>query len=164
MATSFTSGSMSDIVVIRKEAKVNSSLATTYKVVSDFQSYPEFVSMCRSVTPIESKECLDKDSAPYSQHLVKMDFSFGKLSYSMTTRNKHYDNRVIQVELVKGPVESLTGSWTFTALEANKTLVEAQMDFIVKNLFLRKMFHLFIEELTSHLVKSFTERAESLNG
>ena len=75
-----------------------------FTLVTDVVRYPEFLPWCRS------GEVLERTSEGM---VASIGMSFGGIKKAFTTRNKHVEDRRIELELVDGPFSHMDGIWAF---------------------------------------------------
>ena len=72
--------------------------------------------------------------------------------HAFSTINQLSPNESISMTLLKGPFKSLTGKWSFTALDDKSTLVSLNLHFEFNN----KVLALALSPIFNHLINSLT--------
>ncbi len=143
------------MVEVNRSALVPYAASDMYRLVDDIEAYPEFLPWCASAIVHER-----------SDHRVEASLELARagLRRSFTTINTLVPYERIQLELVKGPFRSLSGSWYFDDLgpEGSKIRLELRFEFAEK-LFGLIFGHMF-EEACNTLVDSFCARAIQIYG
>ncbi|MBK8974174.1 MAG: type II toxin-antitoxin system RatA family toxin [Hahellaceae bacterium] len=91
-----------------------------FDLVLDVVRYPEFLPWCSAGQVLE----LDEHS-----QLAKLTISKATVSQSFTTRNQLIRPGEIRLSLVEGPFRSLSGSWSFKALNDSACKVMLDLNF-----------------------------------
>ncbi len=98
------------MIQIRRHALVRYSPAQMFDLVNDVEAYPTRFTWCANAEIVEQ----EGDSAL----VARLDLRFAGLTQSFTTRNTTEAPHRLHMHLVKGPLRSLEGEFTFTALGA----------------------------------------------
>ncbi len=110
-----------DVVIeIRRSALVRHSPEQMFDLVDGVEAYPKHFAWCSSSSVIEREG---------SVLVARLDLRFAGLRHHFTTRNTADRPHRIDVRLVDGPLRSLDGVWTFTALGGDGCKVALALDF-----------------------------------
>ena len=141
--------------VISKTEDVPFSADQMYELVNDVESYPEFLSWCRS-SKIHER----------SPHHMKASITLvkGRIKQSFTTENTMQPGRRIDVSLVEGPFKQLTGFWEFEPEGVDSCRVSVMMQFEFRNRLLKLALEAVFNQITGTLIENFTERARQVFG
>ncbi len=138
---------------ISRSALVMYSCEQMYNLVSDIQSYPEFIPNCADAKRIEVSDNIVEGSLLIS--------SVG-ISKWFTTKNELSPNQQITMQLVNGPFKHLTGVWTFKALDQSACKVELNLDFEFSSKMIELAFGGIFNSLVTNMVSAFTQRAKQI--
>lgn len=140
---------------VNRSALVLHTAEQMFDLVNDVDRYPEFLPWCASTEKISETD----EELVATLHLAK-----GGLKYSFTTRNQLHRPDRMEIGLVKGPFQALTGVWTFTRLSDEACKVELNMSFEfsgkLTGLAMSKVFN----SVATTLVDAFVNRADKIYG
>lgn len=140
---------------VSKKADVTYSAKQMYALVSDIETYPEFLPWCTKTNILQQKgESLT----------ASVSVSMGKIKQSFTTRNVMKVNDSIYMKLVEGPFKELTGHWHFRDNDDGKCSVSLDMQFEFKNKIVKHAFGAAFKKITDSMVDAFIERARVVYG
>lgn len=92
---------------VQRTALLPFPAADVFAIVNDVSRYPEFLPWCSAATVIE-------ESA--EEVVAALSLSASGITETFTTRNRLTPCEKIDMELVSGPFQELTGGWTFVRL------------------------------------------------
>ena len=138
---------------IERSAVVPAPRETTFALVADVASYPEFVPLCHAA-----------EVRPVGDGLVEASLRMvrGPIRFWLTTRNREVAPSRIEIRLVKGPFGRLNGSWSFEEAASGGTVVSLRLEFEGASRLLGRLAAPFLNELADSMVMAFTRRAERL--
>lgn len=140
---------------VSRSALLPYSAHKMYDVVADIRSYPGFLPWCDDMEIIsESTE----------EVIAKLLISYGKLSFSMITKNQVIRDQSIVMSLVDGPFSSLSGEWNIQSLGEDACKVSLDMDFMFDNPITHKLFGRVFQNVISAQLEAFQKRAQQLHG
>jgi ribosome-associated toxin RatA of RatAB toxin-antitoxin module len=139
--------------VINRSALMPYSALDLYSIVNDVKSYPKFLPWCRETRVLYE----DKNSMEASVHINK-----GPLKQWFTTKNILIEGCQIDMLLVDGPFQRLTGSWYFTGLEASASRIELHLDFEFNSVVASRLVTPVFSQIANTMVGSFCKRAEEI--
>lgn len=146
--------------IVQRTAIVPYTCAEMFALVNDFASYPVFMPWCSLGELHEEKG----DVVVASLGIKK-----GLVSDTFTTRNKNFPPRTITMELVEGPFEFMTGTWTFDPLgkapigEEKGSKINLNMHFSFK-IGIVNILAKTLENDMGKMVDAFVKRAEKVYG
>ncbi|PSJ45894.1 SRPBCC family protein [Zobellella taiwanensis] len=140
---------------ITRSALVMFSAQQMYELVNNVDAYPQFLPGC-----VASRVLTRTDDSI----TAALDVAKAGIRKTFTTRNRLEQNQKIHMELVDGPFKSLTGGWTFTALDDDACKVELKLHFEFKSRLVELAFGGIFKELTNAMVHAFSERAREVYG
>jgi len=139
--------------VVSKSALVPFSAAQMYKLVDDFESYPQFLPWCRSsrvISRLENEIC------------GELEVSRAGIRQTFSTRNKLVENERVDIELIEGPFRKLQGGWKFTALREDACKIELVLDFEFSGRLINSAFGKVFSQIANTMVDAFCKRAEEV--
>jgi ribosome-associated toxin RatA of RatAB toxin-antitoxin module len=140
---------------INKSALVPFSSQVMYQLVNDVAAYPEFVRGCEKAEVLAHSEELMK---------ARLHIAHAGFKQSFTTENRLIPNREIQMNLLDGPFEYLTGVWRFRELAEDACKVEFELDFKFNNRLLGMAFGKVFQSIVESMMQAFIERAKQVYG
>jgi len=138
---------------IERSAVVPTSRETTFALVADVASYPEFVPLCRAA-----------EVRPLGEGMVEASLRMarGPIRFWLTTRNREVAPSRIEMRLVKGPFGRLNGRWSFEEAADGGTRVSLNIEFEGASRLLGRLATPFLDELADSMVMAFTRRSKRL--
>jgi coenzyme Q-binding protein COQ10 len=143
------------VSAIRRSAIVPYSDHEMYILVADIASYPKFLPWCGDARVLERQEDFVEAAITIAYRGVNKTF---------TTRNLLQKDKMMEICLVEGPFRSLHGYWRFSALEAQASKIELDLEFEVANRLLSVVMTPVFSTIASQLVDAFHARAVELYG
>lgn len=138
---------------IRRSALVPFPAALMYALVDDVRAYPARFRWCAAA------EVLSEAGA--EQH-ARLTLRIAGLRTAFATRNLRIPDQRIHLELVEGPVRSLTGEWRFEPLSEFGSKVSLSVDFEFATGLVGAALSMGFERLVDRLVDDFVQCAHSL--
>ncbi len=126
-----------------------------YALVMDVESYPEFLSWCGHGRILSEEE----DSI-----IAELTLQYQGIHISFVTRNRFQRNRLVEMELVRGPFRFLEGIWSFESLPEDGTRVHLSLGFEFANRVFSFMLRPIFHQAVDTLVSDFCRRAYELHG
>ena len=136
---------------IERSAVVPASRETTFALVADVASYPEFVPLCHAAEVRRIGEGLVEASLRMAR---------GPIRFWLTTRNREVAPSRIEMRLVKGPFGRLNGRWSFEEVAGGGTRVSLNVEFEGASRLLGRLAAPFLDEVAESMVMAFTRRVE----
>lgn len=142
---------------VKRSALLPYPALALFEIVNDVRSYPEFLPWCQQAEVVD--ESADGLTATLS-------LSGRGVSESFTTRNTWVVGERINLELVSGPFQSLSGCWQFTPLADQGCRVDLHLTFQFSGVarMLGGPFNRVFTRASDQLVTAFCARASALLG
>lgn len=144
------------MIQIRRHALVLYSPAQMFDLVNDVEAYPTRFTWCANA------EIIERESE--SVLVARLDLRFAGLTQSFTTRNATDAPRRLHMHLVDGPLRSLEGEFTFTALGEEGCKIALVLDFEYAGLLAGPALRLGFQGLANRLVDDFCRAAAKIYG
>ncbi|MCU7927305.1 MAG: type II toxin-antitoxin system RatA family toxin [Candidatus Thiodiazotropha sp. (ex Dulcina madagascariensis)] len=141
--------------VIKKSALVHHSAEEMYRLVCDFESYPEFLPWCsdsRLIYRTKQELCGELE---VSRIGIRQRFS---------TCNRLVENEKMDIQLRDGPFRKLQGGWRFLALQPDACKVELVLEFDFAGKLIDAAFGRAFSQIANTLVDAFCKRADEIYG
>ncbi len=137
---------------VRRSARLACSPDQVFAVVADVAAYPEFVPWCEEAAADTANQ----------QQTATLGIRQGAFHGVFRTLNCLRASEEITMELLEGPLQHLSGRWSFQAQPDGSCIVSLDVRFgfgsIAKDLLFGKIFEMICAELLDAVVK----RAETL--
>lgn len=126
-----------------------------FELVSDIESYPQFLPWCVGARIIEREE-----------NGVTADLVIGFKMFRERFRSKVDFERPdqIHVDYIRGPLKYLHNDWKFSANEQGGTTIDFSVDFEFKNKIFEKVAGALFSEAVHRMVGAFEKRAHETYG
>jgi ribosome-associated toxin RatA of RatAB toxin-antitoxin module len=126
-----------------------------FALIEDLERYPEFLPWCsdavvhfRDMTTVEAT----------------LELQRGPATRRFRTRNRFEAGKFMDIELVGGPFEHLSGGWKFMQLADLGSKVSLEMQFQFSSRIVDRVFGPYFEDTCNSLVDAFTTRAAQIYG
>ncbi len=126
-----------------------------YVLVNDIESYPIFLPWCTEAKILSQQE---------DNLTAKLSLALGKIKQSFTTENTMQDGSRIDMKLIEGPFNHLTGYWRFIQEDDQSCHVHLHMHFEFKNKIIKHTLGKVFYKVMDSLVESFVQRAQQIYG
>lgn len=143
------------MTVINRSALLPYSPGQLFELVSDVESYPQFMDGCVGVRILRREANLVD---------ARLDLARAGISQSFSTRNRMLAAREIRLELIEGPFETFGGRWGFLALGDSACKLSLDLEFTFRNSLLAAAASRLIDKTTHNLVDAVSRRAVHLYG
>ena len=143
------------MALVEKSALVPYSAQQMFELVSQIETYPDFLPWCSSAQIIES--------AP-ERVVATLGLAFKGVRQSFTTENRHEGQTAIAMSLVDGPFRQLAGRWEFIVLRENACKVSLKLEYEFSSRLLEQVVGPVFGTISNSMVDSFIARAEQLYG
>lgn len=140
---------------ITRTSLVPYSAMQMYELVSDVESYSEFLPGCVGSTVLKSEAGLVEAS---------LELSKGGMIQRFTTRNQMIPGKSIEMQLLEGPFRFLHGTWTFKPLGDEGCKVSLDLEFEMSNALFQMTLGAVFEQMTGSMVDAFSQRAKQIYG
>jgi ribosome-associated toxin RatA of RatAB toxin-antitoxin module len=149
------------VIQIRRHALVRYSPAQMFDLVNDVEAYPTRFSWCANAEVVERER---DERGSDSMLVARLDLRFAGLTQSFTTRNTTDAPHRLHMHLVDGPLRSLEGEFTFTALGGDGCKIALALDFEYAGLLAGPALRLGFQGLANRLVDDFCSAAAKVYG
>jgi len=135
---------------IKKSEVVPYSASEMFSLVADVARYNEFLPWCTEARVLHEK-----------QGKVEVEFrlAYGPIRTGFTTRNRFQPNEKIEMQLLRGPLKHLEGSWSFRELPEGGTRISIDLKFQLAYRFSGVMLNPLFVAAAERMVSAFKERA-----
>lgn len=140
---------------ISRSSLVMYSARQMYELVSDIESYPEFLPGCAGGAIL-------KQEGEWVE--ASLELSKGGLRHAFTTRNRMMTGESIEMHLLKGPFQHLQGTWTFQALGETGCKVSLNIDFEMSSTLAQMTVGAMFSQMVNKMVDAFAQRAKQVYG
>ena len=137
---------------IKRSALVSKPPAEMFALISEIESYPEFLPWCTHARVLSSSP---------NEIVATLGVRQGALHGEFTTRNTLEPDRSILMRLVSGPFRTFQGEWRLIPIDGNACRVELAMRFAFRNPLTAILFEPRFAHTVGSLVDAFVERARS---
>jgi len=141
--------------VISRSALVMHSVEEMYQLINDILAYPSFIPDCGD------SKIISKNGNTITAALL---VSKGGVNKWFTTQNTLVNNQQVILNLVDGPFNKLTGSWTLKSLSDEACKISLDLDYEFSNKIFDLAFGRVFNHLTNSMVQAFTQRAKEVYG
>lgn len=126
-----------------------------FDLVSDIESYPQFLPWCVGARVVES-----------SEQEVVADLVIGFKMFRERFRSKVTLKRPgnIHVDYIRGPLKYLHNDWKFSDNDQGGTTIDFSVDFEFKNRIFEKVVGSLFSEAVRRMVGAFEKRAHEIYG
>lgn len=138
---------------VHRQAIVRHNAKQMYDLVNLVEEYPQFLNWCYDSHVIEKND---------EYMIAGMTVSLVGVKQKFTTENKFFINNEscsIELSLVNGPFEHLSGRWVFTKLTQEASKIELHLKFNFKSGILNGAFKRAFGSIAQQLVTDFVKRA-----
>jgi ribosome-associated toxin RatA of RatAB toxin-antitoxin module len=142
---------------INKEAILPYSQLQMFELVSDIESYPEYLPYCTDVSILSRDDNINQLEACVQVKKKGMIQSF-------TTCNTWDRPNKIVMSLKKGPFKSLEGTWSFIALTDTASKITFELEFELKAGFATSLIKWVVEPVSDQIVQAFCDKAHEIYG
>jgi ribosome-associated toxin RatA of RatAB toxin-antitoxin module len=140
---------------IDRSALVPYTQEEMFALVSDVDSYPDFLPWC----------CGAQTLSRGDDHVdARVEFHVGSVKKSFTTRNHHIDHAAIDMQLLDGPFSELEGRWEFTPLGAEGCRISLKLQYDFSSRMVRLVTAPVFGQIANSLVAAFQKRAAQVYG
>lgn len=136
---------------VGRSALVAHSAQQMFALVSEIESYPEFLPWCERASVAERTP---------GRTVATLRINYRGLREEFTTENLDRPNERIDMRLVSGPFRRLEGAWIFTPLPERACKVELKLRYEFANVLLKKVVGTVFDEIANSLVDAFARQAD----
>jgi ribosome-associated toxin RatA of RatAB toxin-antitoxin module len=138
---------------IKRSALVPFSPEAMFKLVSDIDSYPEFLPWCADAGVLNRAD---------NQLEASLRVGYSALNTQFTTRNEFVAPDWMTMQLLKGPFSDLKGKWTFERTGDKGCEVTLSMEFEFASSVKDMLFGATFQTICNELIDAFVKRAHEL--
>ncbi len=131
------------------------SQAQMYRLVSDIETYPEFLPWCLAARINRRKEEVIWADMVVGFRMFRETFT-SKVTLDAPER--------INVEYISGPLSHMRNDWRFAALGDGQCEIDFYVDFDLRSKNLQRMVGVLFHEAVKRMVTAFEVRATDLYG
>ena len=95
---------------------------------------------------------------------VEIAISSGPVSKSFTTINRLKKNKMLHMQLEKGPFKKLEATWTLSPIDEKHCVIAFDIDYEFSNMLTRKMVGPVFGKMAEQLTEAFIQRADEIYG
>ena len=139
--------------IYNKQIVVNYTIEQMYALVSDVNSYPEFIPLITSAHKTKIQD--EQISATFT-------ISKGLLSFSFSTINRLEPNKRITMHLASGPFRKFKGAWEFTPQKQGQSSIAFYLEFEFSSTFFCILLDSLFKQLCEIMLHAFRMRAAKL--
>ena len=140
---------------ISKSAIVPYSPQQMFALVNAINDYPQFLNWCSSASILNQSE---------DQITASVEINKGGLKQTFTTKNTLKAPSLIEMELLDGPFNALSGQWRFEALGENSAKVALELQFSFKSKFMDIALSPVFTQIANSQLDAFVARAKQVYG
>ena len=137
--------------IVSRSALVSHSAQQMFALVSEIESYPEYLPWCDRARVSERSQ---------NRTVATLRINFRGLKEEFTTANDDRPNERIDMKLVSGPFRNLEGSWRFTPLSETACKIELNLRYEFASALLDKVVGVVFDEIANSLVDAFARQAD----
>lgn len=140
---------------VNQSSLVPYSAEQMYRLVNDYEKYPQFLSGCVGATTLS-----------LGDNELNAELVIQKLGISQhfSTHNTMIPNEKITMELLNGPFKYLHGAWTFQSFDEQSCKISLNLEFEFSSPMIGIVFGKIFNELTLKMVNTFKQRAKEVYG
>lgn len=140
---------------VERSALINYSAEKMYQLVSDIESYPEFMPGCDQAKILETAE---------NSLVAQLVLSKSGIQQAFKTRNTMEPGKHIFIELEDGPFKIFKGQWDFIPLENDACKVLFKLEYKFSNFLLDATAGKLIQNVAGEQVDAICLRAKQIFG
>lgn len=140
---------------VRKVEEVPYSPDQMFRLVADVDRYQEFLPWCQESRVLET----DGDEV-----VAELRVGYGMAGVTFATRNRNRPGEAIEMELERGPFDTLAGEWRFESRPGGGTRLTLDLRFELATHLLETTFASVLGRAASRLASAFRHRAEAVYG
>lgn len=144
-----------DLEHIIRSALVPYTQQEMFALVSDVDTYPEFLPWCSAARTLSHVD---------DEVQARIDFSVSGVSKSFTTRNRLVANEAILMQLVDGPFSRLEGGWRFEPLGDAGCKISLDLEYDFSSRLVSMVTGPVFNKIANSLVDAFRQRAVDVYG
>ena len=135
---------------IKKKESINTDVRTIFNLINQIDKYSDFLPWCK-----KSKIISDTNNAMIGVITVSKNFA----DWTFTTKNNYIINKKIDLRLVDGPFNHLSGCWNFSEIDKNNTLINFNLEYEFSNKIIELTLKPVFSSIMSSILDSFISEA-----
>lgn len=140
---------------LKRSAIVPYTTRQMFELVNNIEDYPRFLPWCHRSQIISRTD---------KEVVASLEINWKGIHKTFTTRNHLYPYERMVMELVKGPLQRMDGTWDFNALNEHACKVLLDLEFEFAGSFIDRFFQPVFQHIANTLVDAFCKRAGELYG
>jgi len=140
---------------ISKSAIVPYTPQQMFELVNNIDDYSQFLSWC------DSSSILNESG---NQITASVQINQGGLKQSFSTLNTLTPYKSIEMQLLDGPFDELSGEWRFETLGENATKIHLTLQFEFKSMLIDMALSPIFKSITNSQLDAFVSRAKYIYG
>ena len=126
-----------------------------YELVNNINDYPQFLNWCEGASILNQSDHQITASVQINQGGIKQSFS---------TLNTLTPYTSIEMQLLDGPFDELSGEWRFETLGENASKVHLTLQFKFKSMLIDMALSPVFKSITNSQLDAFVSRAKYIYG
>ena len=126
-----------------------------FELVNNINDYPQFLNWCEDVSILNQSD---------DQITASVQINKGGLKQTFSTENTLRPFRLIEMQLLDGPFEQLSGEWHFEPLGENATKVFLNLEFKFESKLLDMSLSSIFTKIANSQLDAFVARAKKIYG
>ena len=126
-----------------------------FELVNNINDYPQFLNWCEDVSILNQSD---------DQITASVQINKGGLKQTFSTENTLRPFRLIEMQLLDGPFEQLSGEWRFEPLGENATKVFLNLEFKFESKLLDMSLSSIFTKIANSQLDAFVARAKKIYG
>ena len=124
-----------------------------YELVNNINDYPQFLNWCEGASILNQSD---------HQITASVQINKGGLKHTFSTLNTLKPFRLIEMQLLEGPFEQLSGEWRFEPLGDNAAKVFLSLQFKFKSKLLDLTLSPIFTQIANSQLDAFVARAKKI--
>ena len=126
-----------------------------FELVNNINDYPQFLNWCEDVSILNQSD---------DQITASVQINKGGLKQTFSTENTLRPFRLIEMQLLDGPFEQLSGEWRFEPLGENAAKVFLNLQFKFESKLLDMSLSPIFTKIANSQLDAFVARAKKIYG
>ncbi len=126
-----------------------------FELVNNINDYPQFLNWCEDVSILNQSD---------DQITASVQINKGGLKQTFSTENTLRPFRLIEMQLLDGPFEQLSGEWRFEPLGENGAKVFLNLEFKFESKLLDMSLSPIFTKIANSQLDAFVARAKKIYG
>ena len=143
------------MTTIHRSAIVPYGAHQMFELVADIPSYPKFLPWCGGARIVSTQG---------DEVIAAIAIAYSGVHRTFSTRNLLPRDKMMEIQLLEGPVSYLQGFWQFKALDEQSSKISLDLEFDVANRIVGLALTPVFSNIANQLVDRFHRRATELYG